>query len=159
MGSEAPVPGGGTGDEPNYGFSVLDLTKHAALTILETLDERDRLGIVTFGSSARVLRELEVMTESNKAACKEAILCMNPHGLTNLWGGMLEGLALFDEAERQEGRLPAMMVCLFLRGRIVMGMVFHQCKERNNIELIWWFTSRFLPMGCRICSEFFFPAS
>jgi hypothetical protein len=51
MGSDAPVPGDG---KERTGLSVLDLTKHAALTILETLGEEDRLGIVTFGSEAKV---------------------------------------------------------------------------------------------------------
>jgi hypothetical protein len=36
------------------GYSVLDITKHAALTVLETLNERDRLGIVTFSTTAKV---------------------------------------------------------------------------------------------------------
>lgn len=51
MSFDAPVPGDG---KERTGLSVLDLTKHAALTILETMDERDRLGIVTFGSEAKV---------------------------------------------------------------------------------------------------------
>lgn len=40
--------------EENAGFSVLDITKHAALTILESLDQGDRLGIVTFSTRAKV---------------------------------------------------------------------------------------------------------
>lgn len=38
----------------SFGFSILDITKHAARTILSTLNERDRLGIVTFSNTARV---------------------------------------------------------------------------------------------------------
>jgi len=41
-------------DEEKSGYSRLDLVKHAASTILETLNENDRLGIVTFGNSAQV---------------------------------------------------------------------------------------------------------
>jgi hypothetical protein len=40
--------------QENAGFSVLDITKHAALTILETLDDCDKLGIVTFSTNAQV---------------------------------------------------------------------------------------------------------
>jgi hypothetical protein len=36
------------------GFSVLDIAKHAALTVLETLDGSDRLGIVKFSDQAEV---------------------------------------------------------------------------------------------------------
>jgi hypothetical protein len=51
MSADAPVPGDGA---ERMGLSVLDLTKHAARTILETLGPQDRLGIVTFASEARV---------------------------------------------------------------------------------------------------------
>lgn len=51
MASDAPAPGDG-GEQ--MGLSVLDLTKHAARTILETLGPQDRLGIVTFASQAKV---------------------------------------------------------------------------------------------------------
>jgi hypothetical protein len=53
MGTDAPVPGA---DSEQLGLSVLDLTKHAARTVLETLGDQDRLGIVTFASQARVSR-------------------------------------------------------------------------------------------------------
>ena len=52
MGSDAPAPGDASGEQ--MGLSVLDLTKHAALTILETLGPQDRMGIVTFASEAQV---------------------------------------------------------------------------------------------------------
>jgi len=54
MGVDAPVPTNpGEEIEPS-GLSVLDLVKHAARTIVETLNENDRLGIVTFASQAKV---------------------------------------------------------------------------------------------------------
>jgi len=52
--SEAPVPGDPGETKECYGLSVLDLTKHAARTIMETLNEHDRLGIVTFSDEAKV---------------------------------------------------------------------------------------------------------
>lgn len=39
--------------EQSY-LSVLDLTKHATRTIVETLNEKDRLGVVVFSSEAEV---------------------------------------------------------------------------------------------------------
>jgi hypothetical protein len=55
MGVDAPTPkGADEGGVENYGFSVLDLVKHAANTICATLNEGDRLGIVTFGDIATV---------------------------------------------------------------------------------------------------------
>jgi hypothetical protein len=53
----APAPindENGNASKEDFGLSVLDLTKHAARTVLETLNEGDRLGIVTFSATARV---------------------------------------------------------------------------------------------------------
>lgn len=41
-------------ERDSAGLSILDLTKHAARTILKTLDSKDRLGIVTFSDDAKV---------------------------------------------------------------------------------------------------------
>ena len=53
MGLDAPVPTNPGETVERTGLSVLDLVKHAARTILETLNEGDRLGIVTFASQAK----------------------------------------------------------------------------------------------------------
>lgn len=108
MSAPAPVPGGAS--EPNYGFSVLDLTKHAALTILETLGAEDRLGIVAFTDTVTVLRGLEVVDEENKGKCRKAILKMEPLSATNLWGAIVKGLELFEGGP--SGRNPALLVSL-----------------------------------------------
>jgi hypothetical protein len=54
MGTDAPAPEMAGEEKEEYGLSVLDLVKHAARTILETLDAKDRLGIVTFASQSKV---------------------------------------------------------------------------------------------------------
>ena len=55
MSSAAPMPEVEDGDDKEgAGLSVLDLVKHAARTILETLGPDDRLGIVTFSDDATV---------------------------------------------------------------------------------------------------------
>lgn len=54
MGASAPIPARPGEKREEFGLSVLDLVKHAARSIMETLDSRDRLGIVTFSSSATV---------------------------------------------------------------------------------------------------------
>jgi hypothetical protein len=62
MQANAPVPGE-AGEQT--GLSVLDLTKHAARTILETLGPQDRLGIVRFASDARVSTDSASSSPSN----------------------------------------------------------------------------------------------
>ena len=55
MSSAAPLPETAAGeDNESTGLSVLDLVKHAAITILETMEAGDRLGIVTFSNDATV---------------------------------------------------------------------------------------------------------
>lgn len=106
MGASAPVPGEG---KEASGLSVLDVVKHASLTIIETLDERDRLGIVTFASSVEVLQELEVMTDEKKDTARANIKSMVPKDATNLWHGILSGINLFNNSP-SNGKVPAIMV-------------------------------------------------
>ena len=54
MTADAPVPTKPGEEVERSGLSVLDLTKHAARTIVETLNENDRLAIVTFASASTV---------------------------------------------------------------------------------------------------------
>ncbi|KAF5023210.1 hypothetical protein F66182_4718 [Fusarium sp. NRRL 66182] len=102
----APVPGE---DGEDNGLSVLDLTKHAARTIIETMNENDRLGIVTFASKARVLQPLMPMSKDNKANSNKCISSMRPLDATNLWQGMLEGIKLFNK-DQSSTNVPAIMV-------------------------------------------------
>ncbi|KAL7951574.1 hint domain-containing protein [Trichoderma barbatum] len=106
MCSAAPVPGEGSEET---GLSVLDLTKHAAFTIIETMDERDRLGIVTFHNESKVVQWLEPMTDGNKEAARKRVKALKPLGSTNLWHGMLDAIKLFSK-EQDSHRVPAMMV-------------------------------------------------
>ena len=107
MGASAPVPGENGSEDT--GLSVLDLTKHAVLTIIETLNEQDRLGIVTFGSKSKVIQSLEPMTEACKVKARGNIKAMQPQDATNLWHGLRDGIRIFDDAGLST-RVPAIMV-------------------------------------------------
>lgn len=107
MGSAAPVPGEDASEAS--GLSVLDLVKHASLTIIETMDERDRLSIVTFASTVTTLQGLEVMTEANKEKARENIKRMVPNDCTNLWHGILTGIKQFNGFSTA-GKVPAILV-------------------------------------------------
>ncbi|KAM0278596.1 hypothetical protein ACHAQH_005070 [Verticillium albo-atrum] len=107
-GAPAPVVPGEKNE--NTGLSILDLTKHAARTILETLDERDRLGIVTFTTNAEVILPLNEMDAKSKLVAKNKIESLQPLHGTNMWHGITEGIKLFGESDSSSGRVPAMMV-------------------------------------------------
>ncbi|KAK1573544.1 von Willebrand factor type A domain-containing protein [Colletotrichum navitas] len=127
MGCNAPVPANPGEKTENYGLSVLDLVKHAARTVLETLNEGDRLGIVTFASKAKVVQELSPMNAKNKALAEKNINSMRPIDATNLWHGLLEGIRLFNTGgEMNMGRVPAMMV-------LTDGMPNHMCPIQGYV--------------------------
>ncbi|OAA56319.1 von willebrand factor type a domain containing protein [Niveomyces insectorum RCEF 264] len=112
MGVDAPVPAvEGEAAEEN-GFSVLDLVKHAARTILETLDTGDRIGLVQFATAASVLQPLQAVTPETKQRVDASIEAMRPLESTNLWQGLLTGIGLFkNQTETEAGaRVPAIMV-------------------------------------------------
>lgn len=101
----APVPG----EAESTGLSVLDLTKHAALTIIETLNDQDRLGIVTFGTQSTIVQALTFMDSDAKDAARSKIKALRPNGSTNLWYGLRDGIQVFNEAPKSKN-VPAMML-------------------------------------------------
>lgn len=123
MDSAAPVPG--DKDSEANGLSILDLVRHAALTIVETMDERDRLSIVTFASKAKVLQPLMTMTDENKKTARDNIKSMRPIDATNLWGGIKTGLEQFEGVD-SNGKVPAIMV-------LTDGMPNHMCPAAGYI--------------------------
>ncbi|KAK4643211.1 hypothetical protein QC761_403600 [Podospora bellae-mahoneyi] len=142
MGADAPVPAKNGTEGEHYGLSVLDLVRHAAKTILETLDDHDRLGIVTFSTSSKVVRELTYMTSANKAKILKQLDALQPLSMTNLWHGIRDGLSLFnnnlkavnDRRNPGSGRVPALLV-------LTDGMPNHQCPNQGYVaKLRQWST-------------------
>ncbi|KAK4187410.1 hint-domain-containing protein [Podospora australis] len=127
MGADAPVPGNGDDDHPEHtGLSVLDLVKHAAKTILETMDSRDRLGIVTFAGKSKVLQKLTATTVCNKKSITDKIDEMRPLDMTNLWHGIRDSLKLFEETDGSYGRVPVVLV-------LTDGLPNHMCPIRGYV--------------------------
>ncbi|CCC09715.1 unnamed protein product [Sordaria macrospora k-hell] len=132
MSADAPVPTTTSDDDPDQqhpehnGLSVLDLVKHAARTIASTLNESDRLGIVTFSTEAKVLQPLMPMTALNKKKTERNLGGMQPTSATNLWGGIVEGLKLFGKDNGGSGRVPALMV-------LTDGMPNHMCPAQGYV--------------------------
>lgn len=130
MNCPAPIPpsnesDGGSDPESDAGLSVLDLVKHAARTIVETLHDKDRLGIVTYGSDAEVIQELIWMNKRNKRDTVSRIERLVTDGYTNMWHGMKEGIHLFKDAPRSSN-VAAMMV-------LTDGMPNHMCPPQGYV--------------------------
>lgn len=107
MGQSAPVPGE---SEESNGLSVLDLTKHAARTIIESMNQNDRLSIVTFASKTKILQPLLPMNKENKELAIKNVKSMMPLDATNLWQGLLDGIKQFKTDEEPSTNVPAIMI-------------------------------------------------
>ncbi|KAI0517910.1 hint-domain-containing protein [Xylaria bambusicola] len=126
----------GNAAKEDFGLTILDLTKHAARTIVSTLNEGDRLGIVTFNRvlsrswayifGTQIIQDLTPMTEENKAQMNVSIDSMRTDGATNLWGGITEGLKLFEPG-CSNGRVPALMV-------LTDGQPNTQCPSQGYVR-------------------------
>ncbi|KAK5262955.1 hypothetical protein LTR96_011596 [Exophiala xenobiotica] len=126
MSSAAPLPEADDEDEKEAaGLSVLDLVKHAARTILETLGPRDRLGIVTFSDDAKIVQELTIMSSAEKKATWQRIEKLHDEASTNLWAGIRTGLDLFSKTPLVDN-----VQGLYL---LTDGMPNHMCPPQGYV--------------------------
>lgn len=109
MNAEAPAPTENASEMERTGLTVLDLTKHGSLTILESLDENDRLGLVTFSDDANILQNLLPMTAENKKIARGHIEGLHAEGVTNLWHGTLKGIEV-SGSHQNNNRASAIMI-------------------------------------------------
>lgn len=87
MGTEASIAGAESG-----GLCMLDIVMHAVLTIINTLGNEDRMSLVSYSNSGKVVFELINMTTAGKAKATELLRTLKPDGMTNLWDGLQKGL-------------------------------------------------------------------
>ncbi|TPW16483.1 MAG: hypothetical protein FD129_721, partial [bacterium] len=86
----------------------LGLVKRALKLLLDQMDRRDEVGIVTYGSQARVI--LPHTPLSKRADLERAIDWLMPDGSTNAEAGLREGYRLADLALRP-GRVHRIILC------------------------------------------------
>ncbi|KAK2799924.1 hypothetical protein FQN50_008317 [Emmonsiellopsis sp. PD_5] len=99
MEESAPLHTAEPGEQVETGLTVFDLSIHGTRTIISTLGEKDRLGIVIFAKDAKVVYELSYMNEKNKEEALEVVKGLRTLYLTNLWDGLKLGLDMVGEAE------------------------------------------------------------
>merc|ERR1719431_1166737 len=75
-----------TADKEEDGFTILDIVKHAANTIVKSLGANHNVTLISFSSNARmILRNIAMSTSGNKKRAHDAIKSLRPQGATNLW--------------------------------------------------------------------------
>ncbi|PSR99146.1 hint-domain-domain-containing protein [Coniella lustricola] len=133
MSEEAPIPGK---SRERTGLSVLDLVKHSCQTIIHTLNESDRLAIITFSRWATTLQPLTPMTPPNKLTTVACVNKIEPESCTNLWHGLRNGIRVFqNDPELKRGqhnkarRVPAIMV-------LTDGAPNHMCPGQGYVAAL-----------------------
>lgn len=108
MGESAKVEQ--NGNLIDVGFSVLDITKHALKTVIESMKNNDRISIITFSDNSKIICDMTIITPANKEMLKNKINNLSTEGCTNLWSGILAGLTQFYNIEKMDNRVSAMLL-------------------------------------------------
>ena len=69
-------------------LTILDIVKHAVKTIIATLNEKDRLSVVSFSDSAHTIFQLTYMSINGKTQAIQALDSLDSDGMTNIWDGI-----------------------------------------------------------------------
>eukprot|EP00755_Sulcionema_specki_P006961 Sspe_Gene.5406::Locus_1782_Transcript_1_1_Confidence_1.000_Length_2216::g.5406::m.5406 len=99
MSTEATMRNSSGGRE-GHGLSLLDVVKHAVKTVIHTLGENDRLGLVTFESAARTEFSLMAMDSVGKKKALSKVDELHTLGATNLWAGLEMGMEVLRKDQR-----------------------------------------------------------
>ena len=76
----------------NEQLSILCVVKHAVRTVINALGTEDRLSLVSFSSTAKVVLPLTKMNALGRKKAETALDSMKPTGATNLWDGLQTGM-------------------------------------------------------------------
>lgn len=85
------------------GLSMLDIVKHAVRTVITTLGDNDRFGLVTFATRGNVVFDLIHMTPPGKALALSKVNDLKSGGSTNLWEGLKCGMDMLGVASDLSG--------------------------------------------------------
>lgn len=102
----------GAGEEESHGLSMLDVVKHGVKTIINALNEKDRLSIVVYSSEARLVMPLTRMTDANKRNAEVAVANLTTGGQTNMWGGLSLGMDILRARGQNTERKPGFIFIL-----------------------------------------------
>jgi hypothetical protein len=99
----------GDGTE-TFGFTRLDLVKHAVRTMAATLNENDSLAIVTFSTAARVIMPPTSMDDDGTMRVVTALNSIHPDANTNIWDGIRQAAQLANNPELTGRNIVALLL-------------------------------------------------
>lgn len=84
------------------GLNMLDIVKHAVKTVITTMNDNDRISIVTYSSAATLVCPLVQMTSTGKSNTIGKVESLREGGMTNLWDGLKVSLdELFKRSDSE----------------------------------------------------------
>ena len=87
MSHEAEITTDG-GEKMGFGWSLLDIAKHATSTFISTLSDNDLITIVTYSSAVKTVQEWIKTDATGKTAALAVVKNMRPEVETNLGAGL-----------------------------------------------------------------------
>ena len=106
MGESASMAAG----TETFGFTRMDLTKHAANTVLEMMTPEDTFGLVTFSTEAKVVLPPTLVSASNKTRIKAAIDSIQPDSSTNIYDGIRKAAIMANHPDLAGRHIVALMM-------------------------------------------------
>ena len=94
----------------SFGYSRLDLVKHAVRAISAVLEPQDALGIVTFSTQARVALPPTYMNQDGKHQVERALSSVQPDSMTNIWEGIRLASTLANDERYANANIVAMVL-------------------------------------------------
>ena len=91
MATDAPLKGD-NGKEVSHGISVLSLTVCAAKTIMNSLNEKDNISIITYSNKSSILIDCWSVSNENKVLIDKMLDELKPTFTTNIWDGIKTSL-------------------------------------------------------------------
>jgi len=96
--------------EAGQQLTVLDVVQHAIKTVVHSMGFQDRLGIVSFSDTAKVVLELTSMDAAGISKADLAIDGMRADGQTNLWDGLQTGLEMLRKRPRNNANAAVLLL-------------------------------------------------
>lgn len=92
------------------GLCILDIVKHATKTVINILDDNDRVAIVGFSDNARIVLPLTSMDETGKTNAIRQTDNINVKGSTNIWDGLKTAIDIFQRDNNNTGRYKTILL-------------------------------------------------
>ena len=142
MGGSAACQTDGKTEYEDLGFSLMDLVKHAAKTVVKVLRPTDRVSIVLFDDVIEVPFDFTEMTDENREAVLKYVDGIQRRNSTNIYDAIIKAIDLVNEREGDHNKNDA-AIMFFTDGQPNSGketvtplMIkgFNEYKTQKNFQ-------------------------